>query len=610
MRRREGRVGIFLLVMFAVILAGISVAVVPKRVLTITQVSWDWREDWEVQSGFDISVDSEGFDLPSSIAFVLNPGTSPKDPIYFVTELRGRVKVITNDRSVFTFAEISYDLQPTAELPAIAGEVGMAGVCLDPKHGYVFVTFAYRGPENILRNNIIRFDTKSDTFSVAPVTRVDFTDVFLPYRSVVSHQIGSCQIRDDLLYVSVADGSQVQKSQQLGSLLGKFLRMTLDGKPVSTNPFYQDENIAKARNYVWAMGLRNPFGLKLVGDRMFVADNGIGIDRFLQIRKGTNYLWDGTEASMALNADAVLLPSAGVGQLDYYSGTSGLFPSRLGNSFFVAITGNRRIRRGIPNIAVVPYDLRRGELPRKPSTLLRYNGDQVQIVAGLGLGPDGLYFAPMLPNKLGGTAILKVKYDPAAEYPFVIGETRSPIELMRIYDCLACHSLDDNGEGNTAPVLDRAVLVPRVMARLNSDEHVQAVKKVDQLTLEPFVSFREARRRVEQARGLEQVRLWLEYRIQEPRFDDADAQMPSLGIDKEAAAIIAAYLAPEEVKQDGFFGKMAKNVKNLLPRPTQANTITYGLVLIGLGFVSGGIFALFGYWLLIRLRERNSGRRT
>ena len=132
MRRREGRVGIFLLVMFAVILAGISVAVVPKRVLTITQVSWDWREDWEVQSGFDISVDSEGFDLPSSIAFVLNPGTSPKDPIYFVTELRGRVKVITNDRSVFTFAEISYDLQPTAELPAIAGEVGMAGVCLDP----------------------------------------------------------------------------------------------------------------------------------------------------------------------------------------------------------------------------------------------------------------------------------------------------------------------------------------------------------------------------------------------------------------------------------------------------------------------------------------------
>ena len=66
--------------------------------------------------------------------------------------------------------------------------------------------------------------------------------------------------------------------------------MTLDGKPVSTNPFYLDEDIGKARNFVWAMGLRNPFGLKLVGDRMFVTDNGISIDRFLEVRKGANYL--------------------------------------------------------------------------------------------------------------------------------------------------------------------------------------------------------------------------------------------------------------------------------------------------------------------------------
>ena len=216
MRRREGRGRTFLLGCFVVTLVGISLAVASLGQRTIAQVPSDWREDWEVQSGFDISVDSEGFELPSSIAFVPNPGTSAKDPLYFVTELRGRVKVITNDRSVFTFAEITYDLQPTSELPAIPGEVGMAGICLDPKHGYVFVTLAYRDPENILRNNVIRFDAKADTFSLAPLARVDFTDVFLPYRSVVSHQIGSCQVRDGLLYVSVGDGRQVQNSQQLG----------------------------------------------------------------------------------------------------------------------------------------------------------------------------------------------------------------------------------------------------------------------------------------------------------------------------------------------------------------------------------------------------------
>ena len=122
MSRHGWKVGTFILVCFAFILVGISVAVVPNGALAVAQDIPDWREFWEVQPGFDISIDSEGFEFPSSIAFVPNPGTLPKDPLYFVTELRGRVKVITNDRSVLTFAEVSYDLRPNSELPAIAGD--------------------------------------------------------------------------------------------------------------------------------------------------------------------------------------------------------------------------------------------------------------------------------------------------------------------------------------------------------------------------------------------------------------------------------------------------------------------------------------------------------
>ena len=158
---------------------------------------------------------------------------------------------------------------------------------------------------------------------MAPVAQIEFASLFLPYRSVVSHQIGSCQVSNGLLYVSVGDGHQIQKSQQVGTPLGKVLRMALDDKPVSTNPFYreeipQDEIPASARNYIWAMGFRNPFGLKLAGDRMFVADNGGRIDRFLEIRKGGNYLWDGTGSSIGLNAKAVLVPGRGVGQLEFH----------------------------------------------------------------------------------------------------------------------------------------------------------------------------------------------------------------------------------------------------------------------------------------------------
>ena len=613
MWKQKGRAGTFLLCYFAIIMAGIAVAVAFTGQRAAAQEPTDWRGDWEVQSGFDISVDSEGFKFPSSIAFVPNPGTSPKDPLYFVTELRGRVKVITNDRSVLTFAETSYDLRPNSELPAIAGEVGMAGVCLAPNQGYVFVTLAYRDAENILRNNIVRFETKADTFSVEPVDRVDFTDVFLPYQSVESHQIGSCQVRNGLLYVSVADGRQVQESQRVGSLLGKVLRMTLDGKPVSTNPFYLDEDIGKARNFVWAMGLRNPFGLKLVGDRMFVTDNGISIDRFLEVRKGANYLWDGTDASIGLNAEAVFVSGTGVGQLEHYPEGSEIFPSRFADSFFVAVTGNNQSREGVPNITVLPYDLRLGEVRTAPSPLVRYRGDSVQIVAGLGMGPDGLYFAPMLPIGDGSTAILKVTFAPAADYPFIIDETRTnPLELMRIYSCFACHSLDDNGGGNAGPVLDRDVLVPRVIARLNSGEHAQSVRDLDLLDQEPFVSSREARRKVAQAQGLDQVRLWLEHRIQEPRFDDPDAQMPNLGVPREAAALIAAYLVREEneAAKGGFLGKTVENVRDLFPTPTRANATRYGIVLAVLAFVAGGIFTSAGYWLLVCYRQKKSGRQA
>ena len=57
-------------------------------------------------------------------------------------ELRGLVKAVTNDRSVLAFAEITYDLEPAFELPEKGGEVGMAGICLDPEYGYIFVTLA------------------------------------------------------------------------------------------------------------------------------------------------------------------------------------------------------------------------------------------------------------------------------------------------------------------------------------------------------------------------------------------------------------------------------------------------------------------------------------
>jgi hypothetical protein len=81
----------------------------------------EWRSDWIVEAGFALTIDSDGFELPSAIAFVREPGREPQDPLYFVTELRGSIKVVTNDRTLHTFADDFLEIEPEAKLPAGAG---------------------------------------------------------------------------------------------------------------------------------------------------------------------------------------------------------------------------------------------------------------------------------------------------------------------------------------------------------------------------------------------------------------------------------------------------------------------------------------------------------
>ena len=98
--------------------------------------SADWRSDWGVATGYSLHRDTEGYRFPTAIAVVPRPGRAPGDPLYFVTELQGTIKVVTNDRSVHVFARVPAPVKDT--LPAANAEVGLAGICLEPRHGYVF----------------------------------------------------------------------------------------------------------------------------------------------------------------------------------------------------------------------------------------------------------------------------------------------------------------------------------------------------------------------------------------------------------------------------------------------------------------------------------------
>ncbi len=99
-----------------------------------------WFEDWGVEEGFRISEDSSGFVLPTAIAFVPQPGPQPDDPLYFVAERRGSIRVVTNNRDVFDFATVPA-FEPKAEYPQAEG--GLGAICLDSVNGYVFATYTY-----------------------------------------------------------------------------------------------------------------------------------------------------------------------------------------------------------------------------------------------------------------------------------------------------------------------------------------------------------------------------------------------------------------------------------------------------------------------------------
>ncbi len=303
-----------------------------------------WMADWAVAEGFKLTLDTEGYSLPSAIAFVPNPGTAPDDPLYFVTELRGTVKVVTNDRSVHTFAKVP-TLEPSQEAPAGAGQAGLAGICLDPRTGYVFVTYSYEASGHLLRNAVARFGTDPVTFGLKPVGEpVDFADVFAPFQAGPSHQIGGCQVVGDSVFVSVGDGWNASAAQKLDQLLGKVLRLTLDGKPYPGNPFADDDEEPRAQDYVWAYGLRNPFGLKAVGDQLFATNNGPSVDSFLRIQRGRNYRWDGSDWSIGVGAEALFAPALSPVQLDLSPSEPALFPPRYRDTFFFAATAPSRSR--------------------------------------------------------------------------------------------------------------------------------------------------------------------------------------------------------------------------------------------------------------------------
>ena len=125
-----------------------------------------------------------------------------------------------------------------------------------------------------------------------------------------------------------------------------------------------------------------------------------------------------------------------------------------------------------------------------------------------------------------------------------------PMEIIRDNGCLGCHALGEDNANATAPPLDPKQLVPRLTSRLSSSEYEADLRTVDDLSREPFTSYREARAQILQLEGIDRVRLWLENRLREPRFDDPGARMPKPNLTTDEILILTDFfMTTEETNQ-------------------------------------------------------------
>jgi hypothetical protein len=355
--------------------------------------------------GYVIDQVAGGLQLPIGIALVPQPGTEPKDPLLYLTELYGTIKVIARDGTVSNYATGLLNYPPTGQFPG-SGTGGVTGVVVDPDSGDLFAgMLSDPDPSPLvgpLYPKVVRFHSTDGGLTAATGTTIlDMQGEPQPS----SHQVSNLTIGPDAkLYVHMGDGFEPDTATDLGSLRGKILRVNLDGTAPADNPFYDDSDDGTLpRDYIYAYGFRNPFGgaWRASNGAHYEVENGPSVDRLARVEEGMNYTYDGSDASMRTGAlynwDPAHAPTNIAFAEPQTFGGSGFPASQMDHAFVAEsgptwATGPQLLGKRIVEFAPDPDT---GELGGHPRTLVEYTGIGKSTAAGLTAGPGGLYFTEL-----------------------------------------------------------------------------------------------------------------------------------------------------------------------------------------------------------------------
>ncbi len=227
----------------------------------------------------------------------------------FVCEQGGNLRVIDAGGNLLAPSFVSLDVDS-------AGERGLLGIAFDPaflSNGFVYLYYTVpNGPDGSAGafNHVSRFTAvdadgnAANGYQPGNTAAAGSESVLLniePLSTATNHNGGALHFGplDGKLYLAVGENANGSNAQVLTNLKGKILRMNADGSAVADNPFNNhDANPNEPTDYIWAMGLRNPFTTAFdpVTGRFHI--NDVGENTYEEVnlgQAGANYGWKNFE---------------------------------------------------------------------------------------------------------------------------------------------------------------------------------------------------------------------------------------------------------------------------------------------------------------------------
>jgi glucose/arabinose dehydrogenase len=167
------------------------------------------------------------------------------------------------------------------------GQGGLLDVLIDHKTGLLYLTYAEPLGGGRATTSLFRGKLSADLRTLAGARLFRARAV-----SDDHEQFGSRVAidKDGYIFFGIGDRNERPRVQDLGSDLGKILRLNQDGSPPADNPYVHNPG---ALPEIWSVGHRNPEGLSIDAEGNLLEDEfgPRGGDEVNLIRKGANYGW-------------------------------------------------------------------------------------------------------------------------------------------------------------------------------------------------------------------------------------------------------------------------------------------------------------------------------